>query len=134
MIGMQIFLQVIIFKVPMKISKAPMNMMKNFPQVEILKAVKMIMTMVDTLSWVGNLKTTMLVIMSFLQVSILKVLIKSFLQVRISKARIRMKKNFPQVGILKVMMTIMEMLDSLSRMRNLKEEMLVLMIFLQVRI
>jgi len=34
----------------MKISKAPMNMMNNFPQVEILKAVKMIMKMVDNLS------------------------------------------------------------------------------------
>jgi hypothetical protein len=52
------------------------------------------------------------------------------------------------VGILKVMMMIMTMLDSLSRMRNLKEAMLdslsrmrnlkeamlVVMIFLQVRI
>ena len=38
------------------------------------------------------------------------------------------------MGILKVMMTIMAMLDSLSRMRNLKEAMLVMMIFLQVRI
>jgi hypothetical protein len=49
MIGMIIFFQVRIFKVPIKISKAPMNMMKNFSQVEILKVVKMIMEMVDTL-------------------------------------------------------------------------------------
>jgi hypothetical protein len=38
------------------------------------------------------------------------------------------------VGILKVMVTIMEMLENLSQMRNLKEAMLVMMIFLQVRI
>jgi hypothetical protein len=50
MIGMKIFLQVRSFKVSMKISKALMNMMENFPQVEILKAMKMIMTMVDTFS------------------------------------------------------------------------------------
>jgi hypothetical protein len=56
----------------MKIYKAPMNLMKNFPQVEILKAVKMIMTIVDTLSQVGNLKATMLVVMIFLQVGISK--------------------------------------------------------------
>jgi hypothetical protein len=86
MIGMKISLQVRSFKVPMKISKAPMKMMEKFPQVEIVKAMKMIMTMVDTFSRVGNLKTTMLVIMNFLQVRILKVLMKSFLQVRISKA------------------------------------------------
>jgi hypothetical protein len=76
-----------------------MNMMNNFPQVEILKAMNMIMTMVDTLSRVGNLKTTMLVMMNFLQVSILKVPMKIFLQVRISKAQMRMMKNPPQVGI-----------------------------------
>jgi hypothetical protein len=114
MIGMKIFLQVRSFKVPMKISKAPMKMMEKVPQVEILKVVKMIMAMVDTFSRVGNLKTAMLVMMNFLQVRILKLLVKSFLQVRISKARMRMMKNSPQVGILKVMMTIMEMLDSIS--------------------
>jgi hypothetical protein len=42
--------------------------------VEILKALKMIMTMVNTLSRVGNLKMAMLVMMNFLQVRILKVL------------------------------------------------------------
>jgi hypothetical protein len=109
----------------MKISKAPMNMMKNFPQLEILKEVKMIMTMVDTISRVGNLKTAMLVMMNFLQVRILKVLMKIFLQVRISKAQMKMMKNSPQVGILKVMMMIMAMMDNLSRMANLKEEMLI---------
>ena len=46
----------------------------------------------------------------------------------------RMMNNSLQVGILKVMMTLMEILDNLSRMRNLKEGMLVLMISLQVRI
>ena len=91
-----------------------MKMMDKFLQVEILKAMKMIVTMVDTFSQVGNLKTTMLVMMTFLQVSILKVLMKSFLQVRISKAQMRMKKNSPQVGILKEMMMIMAKLDSLS--------------------
>ena len=79
MIRMIIFLQVRIFKVPINISKAPMNMMKNFPQVEILKVVKMIMAIVDTLSRVGNLKAIMLVMMIFLQVRILKVLMKIFL-------------------------------------------------------
>ena len=94
----------------------------------------MIMTMVDQIPRVENLKTTMLVIMIFLLVRILKALMKSFLQVRISKARMRMEKNSPQVGTLKAMMTIMTMLDSLSRMRNLKETMLVLMISLKVGI
>ena len=122
MIEMKIFLKVRSFKVPRKISKAPMNMTENFPQVEILKEVKMIMAMVDTLSRVENLKTAMLVMMNFLQVRILKVLMKIFLQVGISKARMRMMKNSPQVGILKVMMMIMAMLDSLSRMRNLKSK------------
>jgi hypothetical protein len=50
----------------MKISKAPMNMMEYFPQVEVLKSMNMIMTMVDSFSRVGNLKTTMLVMMNFL--------------------------------------------------------------------
>jgi hypothetical protein len=118
MIGMKIFFQVRSLKVPMKISKEPMNKMENFPQVEILKAVKMIMTMVDTLSRVGKLKTTMLVMMNFLQVRIFKVLMNIFLQVRIFRARMRMMKTPPKVGILKVMMMIMEMLDSISRMRN----------------
>ena len=86
MIGMRIFLQVKSLNVQMNISKAPMKMMDKFPQVEILKALKMIMTMVDQIPRVENLKTTMLVIMNFLLVRILKVLMKSFLQVRISKA------------------------------------------------
>jgi hypothetical protein len=54
-------------------------MMKNFSQVKILKAMKMIMTMVNTLSQVGNSKATMLVMMIFLQVRILKVLMNIFL-------------------------------------------------------
>ena len=91
-----------------------MRMMNNFPQVEILKVVKMIMTMVDTLSRVGNLKATMLVMMIFLQLKIFKVPMKIFLKVRISKAQMRMMKNFPQVGILKVVMMIMVMVDNLS--------------------
>jgi len=38
-------------------------MMEKFPPVEILKELKMIMTMVDTFSRVGNLKTPMLVML-----------------------------------------------------------------------
>jgi hypothetical protein len=83
---------------------------------------------------VGNLKASMLVIMIFLQVRILKVSMILFLQVRISKAQMRMMKNLPQVGILKVMMMIMAMVNTLSRVGNLKNTMLAMMIFLQVSI
>jgi hypothetical protein len=131
---MRIFLQVKSLNVSMNIFKEPMKMMDKFRQVEILKAVKMILTMVDQIPRVENLKTTMLVIMIFLPVRILNVLMKIFFQLSIYKARMRMDKNFPQVGTLKAMMTIMTMLDSFSRMRNLKETMLALMISLKVRI
>jgi hypothetical protein len=70
---------------------------------------------------VGNLKATMFVMMIFLHVRILKVLMKIFLQVRISKAHMTMMENSPQVGILKVVMMIIEMVDSISRVGNLKE-------------
>ena len=84
MIRMKIFLQAKSLNIPMKSSKAQMKMMEKFPQVEILKAMKMIMTMVDRITRVENLKTTMLVIMIFLLLRILKALMKRFLQVRIS--------------------------------------------------
>jgi hypothetical protein len=86
MIRMGIFLQVKTLNVPMNISKALMKMLEKFPQVEILKELKMVMRMMDQIPQVENLKTTMFVIMNLLLVRILKVLIKSFLQVRISKA------------------------------------------------
>jgi hypothetical protein len=49
-----------------------MRMMNNFPQVRILKVVKMIMSMVDNFFQVGNLKALMVKMMFFLQVEILE--------------------------------------------------------------
>jgi hypothetical protein len=72
-----------------------------------------------------------------LQVKIFKVLMRMiniFPQVRIFKALMRMTKNFPQVEILKVVKLIMSIEDTLSRVGILKESMLMMMIFLQVRI
>jgi hypothetical protein len=102
-------------------------MMNNFPEVGIIKVVKMIMPMVDTLSRVGNLQTTMLMIMIFLKVRIFKVLMKIFVQVRIFKVSMkiflqvkifkalsRVMKNFPKAGILKAVKMIMPMVDTLS--------------------
>jgi hypothetical protein len=111
--------------------------MKNFTQVGILKVVKMIIPMVDTLSQVGNLKETMLK-MIFLQVSIFKVLMmmmmEIFLQVRILKALMRMTNSFPQVGILKVVKMIMSMVDNFFHVGNLKAPMVMMLFFLQANI
>jgi hypothetical protein len=46
---------------------------------------------------------------------------KIFLQGRISKALMRMMKNFPQVGILKVVKMIMPMVVTLSRVGNYRQ-------------
>jgi len=66
--------------------------------VGILKVVKMIMPIVDTLFQVGNLKATMLMMTIFLQVRIFMVLMRMiniFLQLRIFKVLMRMMNNFP---------------------------------------
>jgi hypothetical protein len=89
-----------------------MRMINNFPQVGILKVVKMIMPMVDTLSRVGNLKASMLMMVIFLQARIFKALTNIF------KALRRRMKNFPQVGILKAVKMIMPMVDTLSQAGN----------------
>jgi hypothetical protein len=93
----------------------------------------MIMPLVDTLSRVGSLKETMLMMMIFLQVRIFKISMKIF------KALSRMMKNFPQVRILNAMKMIMSMVDTMLmmiflQMRILKVLMMMMKFFLLVRI
>ena len=60
---MLIFLQVRIFKILMKVFKAPSKMVKVFTQVGILKAMKMIMSIVDTMLMMIFLQMIMLMMM-----------------------------------------------------------------------
>jgi hypothetical protein len=72
---MLIFLKVRIFKILMKISKALRRMVKILNQVGILKAMKMIMSMVDTLLMMIFLQMIMLLMMfSIIQLQQIKVI------------------------------------------------------------
>jgi len=72
---MLIFLQVTVFKILMKFFKALSKMVKIFSRVGILKAMKMIMTIVDTMLMMIFLQMIMLMMMfSIIQLQQMKVI------------------------------------------------------------